>query len=124
MDYFEKHWDKELCKDVLTIGQDMVCSNIASIYLLLTFTKFKKRYEQLEAANSTSSESKKLIMTSVEQWKMEGLLRDINSDDSDDEAGVPEPSSNPWTIEFEQYMKTNDIIPPGMAVVTWWGVRA
>ena len=124
MDYFEKHWDKELCKDVLTVGKEAVCSNIATICLLLTFTKFKKHYEQLEAANSTSSESKTLIMTSVKWWKTEGHLRDIDSDDSDDKAGVPEPSSNPWMIEFEQYMKTNDIIPPSMAVVMWWGVRA
>ena len=26
-------------------------------------------------------------------------------------------------IEFKRYIDTNDIIPPGMTVVEWWGVR-
>ena len=30
MGYFEKYWEKELRKDVLTLGQEVVCSNIAS----------------------------------------------------------------------------------------------
>ena len=122
MSYFEKHWDKELRKDVLTLGREAVCSNIASTQPLLTFTKFKNRYKQLEAANSTSSKTS--TMPPVKRSKTEGLLREADSDDSDDEADVPEPSSDPWTIEFEQYMNTNDIIPLGMAVVAWWGVCA
>jgi hypothetical protein len=84
--------------------------------------KFKDRYEQLEAANSASSKTS--TMPSAKRWKSEGLLREVDSDDSDDDSDVPEASSDPWMIEFEQYMNTNDIIPPGMTVVAWWGVRA
>jgi len=32
---------------------------------------------------------------------------------------MPKPSSDPWMVEFEQYMNTNNIIPPGMTVVVW-----
>ena len=53
----------------------------------------------------------------MKQCKTEGLLCKANSDDSDDEADALEPLSDPWIIEFKQYMNTNDIIPPGMAVV-------
>jgi hypothetical protein len=63
-------------------------------------------------------------MPPAKRQKTAGLLRDADSDDSDSGIDVREPSSNPWMIEFDQYMNTNDIIPPGMAVVAWWGVRA
>jgi hypothetical protein len=64
-------------------------------------------------------------MPPAKRQKTEGLLREADSDDSDSGIDALEPSlSNPWTIEFDQYMNTNDIIPPGMAVVAWWGVRA
>ena len=62
-------------------------------------------------------------MPSVKRWKTEGLLREADSDDSDNDSNMVEPLNEPWMVEFEQYMNTNDIIPSGMAVVTWWGVR-
>jgi len=65
-----------------------------------------------------------LTIPSAKRWKTEGLLHEADSDDSDDDSNMLEPSNEPWVIEFEQYMNTNDIIPPGMTVVTWWGVRA
>jgi hypothetical protein len=52
------------------------------------------------------------------------LLCDLDSDDSDsDDASDDEASSTPWLVEYERYMNTNDIIPPGMTVVVWWGVH-
>ena len=51
-------------------------------------------------------------------------MRDIDSDDSDsDKIGNNEASSTPWLVEYEQYTNTNDVIPSGMSVVAWWGVR-
>jgi hypothetical protein len=88
---------------------------------LLTSAKFKNRYEQLKATDSTSSKTS--TMPPAKRQKTEGLLREADSDDSDSGIDVREPSSNPWMIEFDQYMNTNDIIPPGMTVVAWWGVR-
>jgi hypothetical protein len=60
----------------------------------------------------------------VKRQKINGLLRDDDSDDdSDDEIDISTPSSAPWMIELNRYLNTNDIMPPGMTVVEWWGVR-
>jgi len=56
---------------------------IASTEALLTSTKFKTHYEQLHAANSSSS--KMLTMPPVKWQKTEGLLCEADSNDSDDE---------------------------------------
>ena len=49
------------------------------------------------------------------------LLHDTDSDESDDD--VDDALLPPWMIEFKHYIDTNDIIPPGMMVVEWWGVH-
>jgi hypothetical protein len=53
--------------------------------------------------------------------KTHGLLHDANSDKSDDDVG--DTLLPPWIIKFKHYIDTNDIIPPGMTVVEWWGVH-
>jgi hypothetical protein len=98
MGYFEKHkhGDKELCQDVLTLGQEVVCSNIVSTQLVLTSTKFKNHYKQFEVANSTSSKTS--VMPPVKRWKTEGLLCEANSNNSDKAADTLELSSDPWMV--------------------------
>ena len=67
-------------------------------------------------------------MTGTPPWptkkqKTHTLLHNLDSDDSDsDDASDDEASSTPWLVEYEQYVNTNDIIPPGMTIVAWWGV--
>ena len=58
-------------------------------------------------------------MPLVKRWKTEGLLHEADSDDSDNDSNMVEPLNEPWMVEFEQYMNTNDIIPSSMAVITW-----
>jgi hypothetical protein len=82
--------------------------------------KFKERYEHLQAAAAPAGTPPR----PTKKQKTHTLLRDLNSDDSDsDNAHDDQASSTPWLVEYEQYMDTNDIIPPGMTVVAWWGVR-
>ena len=85
-------------------------------------TKFKDRYEHLQAAAAASSTGTPPRPT--KKQKTHTLLRDLDSNDSDsDDASDDEASSTPWLVEYERYMNTNDIIPPGMTIVAWWGVR-
>jgi hypothetical protein len=59
----------------------------------------------------------------TKKQKTHNLLRDLDSNDSDsDDISDDEASGAPWLVEYEWYMNTNDIIPPGMTVVAWWGV--
>jgi hypothetical protein len=90
--------------------------------LLLTLAiKFKERYEQLQAS-AMSSQS--MPPQPTKKQKTQTLLRDVDSDDSDsDDISNDKASSAMWLAEYERYMNTNDIIPPGMSVVAWWGVR-
>jgi hypothetical protein len=85
--------------------------------------KFKERYQLLQRENINSATAS--TVRPVKQTKTRGLLRITDSDDSDStlESDSPEPSSEPWMVEFDQYIKTNDIMPAGMSVVAWWGVR-
>ena len=84
----------------------------------LTSAKFKEHYEQLQATDALSSNSS---TTHVVKWqKTHGLLHNTDSDESDDDADA---LSLSWMIEFKHYIDTNDIIPPGMTVVEWWGVH-
>lgn len=63
-------------------------------------------------------------MHPIKRQRTQGLLRDTDSDSGgDNNFSTSEFSSDPWAVEFEQYISTNDIIPPGMTVVAWWGVR-
>ena len=50
-------------------------------------------------------------------------MHEADSDNLNDKADVPELLSDPWMVEFEQYINTNDIIPPSKTVVMWWGVH-
>lgn len=85
---------------------------------MLKSTKFKECYEQLQTADTLSSKSSTTRVS--EQQKTHGLLRLTDSDESDD--AVDNALLPPWMIEFKRYIDTNDIIPPGMTVVEWWGV--
>jgi hypothetical protein len=61
----------------------------------------------------------------AKRQKTDGLLRDVDSDDeADNEIVISQPSSAPWMIELNCYLGTNDVIPPDMTVVEWWGVRS
>lgn len=85
--------------------------------------KFKERYEQLAALAAASSQG--TPPRSSKKQKTQILLHDVDSDadsDSDKVRDDSEASKAPWLVEYEQYMNTNDIIPPGMSVVAWWGV--
>jgi hypothetical protein len=60
----------------------------------------------------------------AKRQKTDGLLRDVDSDDEEDnDIVISTPSSAPWMIELNRYLVTNDVIPPDMTVVEWWGVR-
>jgi hypothetical protein len=83
--------------------------------------KFKERYEQLQQEDVSSAKTS--ATRPMKRRTTQGLLRDTDSDDSDDALHAPIPSSDPWVVEFDQYIKTNDILPEGMSIVTWWGVR-
>jgi hypothetical protein len=97
------------------------------LIISLILAKFWKRHdhEQLQD-NSVSSESQASQASTtrpVKRQKTKGLLRDANSDSGGDSDSVTESPGDPWTAEYDQYIRTNDIIPSGMTVVTWWGVR-
>ena len=82
--------------------------------------KFKEHYEQLQAATASL---KGTPPRPIKKRKTQILLRDVDSDDSDsDNISNCEVSTTPWLAEYELYMNTNDIIPPGMTVIAWWGV--
>jgi hypothetical protein len=122
MAHFEKHWDAELQKEVLTLARNAVCCFsrvVDNSQSSLTSTKFKERYEQLQTADALSSKSSTTHVS--KRQKTHGLLRDNDSDESDDNVG--DSLSPSWMIEFKCYIDTNDLIPPGMTVVEWWGVR-
>jgi hypothetical protein len=60
----------------------------------------------------------------AKRQKTDGLLRDVDSDDEEDnDIVISMPWSTPWMIELNCYLVTNDVIPPNMTVVEWWGVR-
>ena len=121
MAHFEKHWNAELQQEVLTLAWNVVChfSRVDNLQSSLTLSKFKEHYEQLQAADALFS---KLSTTHVaKQQKTHGLLHDTDSDELDDD--VDDALLPLWMIEFKCYIDTNDIIPPGMVVVEWWGVR-
>jgi hypothetical protein len=85
--------------------------------------KFKERYEHLQAAAVVSSTGTPPHPT--KKQKTHVLLRDLDSTGSDsdsDDTSHNKASSTPWLVEYERYMNTTDIIPPGMTVVAWWGV--
>ena len=83
-------------------------------------TKFKEHYETLRV---TTASSQGTPPQPSKKQKTQNLLRDTNSDDSDsDKLSDDEASSTPWLVECERYMNTNDVIPPGMSIVAWWGV--
>ena len=82
--------------------------------------KFKEHYERVAAAVASSQGTPPWPS---KKQKTQSLLHDIDSDDSDsDRISNDKASSTPWLVEYEQYMSTNDIIPPGMSIVAWWGV--
>jgi hypothetical protein len=89
----------------------------------MIFTHIKKvqgalHYTQLQAADALSSNSSTTHI--AKQKKTHSLLHDSNLDKSDDDVG--DTLLPPWMIEFKHYIDTNNIIPPGMTVVEWWGV--
>lgn len=64
--------------------------------------------------------------TASKSSKYGTLLRELTPD-SDDEA-MPDASRDPrrpWLEEFEEYYDSRpEILPPGMSMVSWWGVSA
>ncbi|KIL54083.1 hypothetical protein M378DRAFT_182669 [Amanita muscaria Koide BX008] len=113
MNYFKKHWDSKLQDEVRALAQ----------------SAFKKQYDRLQVANALSTESSTApAAVNAKRPKTDGLLRDVDSDDSDDDnnnSTVSMPSRTPWMIELDSYLNTNnEIIPPGMTIVEWWGVRS
>ena len=121
MAHFEKHWNAELQQEVLTLAQNAVChfGRVDNLQSSLTLSKFKERYEQLQATDALSSKSSTTHV--AKRQKTHGLLCDTDSDESDDD--VDDTLLPLWMIEFKRYIDTNDIIPPGMMVVEWWGVH-
>lgn len=89
-----------------------------NLLFLLTSAKFKECYEQLQATDALASKSSTTCV--AKRQKTHGLLCETNSDDSDNDDF--DELSPLWMIEFKCYIDTNDIIPPGMTVVEWWGV--
>ena len=55
------------------------------------------------------------------------LAVDSSSDSNSDDLSAPSPltlasSDQPWKQEFNRYLKGEDELPEGMALVHWWGV--
>ncbi|KIL54872.1 hypothetical protein M378DRAFT_91765 [Amanita muscaria Koide BX008] len=102
MAYFKKHWSENLQKNVLDLGRDL----------------FKQRYAATASSQITPPRPTK-------RQRTQSFMCETDSDDSDtDNNGVDEASSTPWLAEYERYVNTNEIIPPGMTVVAWWGLNA
>ena len=98
----------------------MLQSNQNHQLILKLAVKIKECYEEVAAAMASSQGTPPWPS---KKQKTQSLLHDINSDDSDsDRISNNRASSIPWLVEYELYMITNDIIPPGMSIVAWWGV--
>ena len=123
MHHFDKNWDKELREDVLELGREAVCwCGCCRQCINFTNWQFRNCYDQLQVSNSMSSKAS--TMHPIKRQRTQGLLRDTDLDSGgDNNFSTSEFSSDPWAVEFEQYISTNDIIPSGMTVVAWWGVR-
>jgi hypothetical protein len=65
----------------------------------------------------------------INKGKVNGLkrlIREVESDDEDDNSTVPTTHSNmskPWMTEFTLYLETLEAtLASGMSIVQWWGV--
>ena len=53
-----------------------------------------------------------------------GLLRRNVMTDSEDEHSDVSEAADPWSIEFERYVNTAEVVDEEADIVDWWGVRA
>jgi hypothetical protein len=47
----------------------------------------------------------------------------MNIDDTDSESDEDGDPGSPWLNEWTTYLNSNEVIPEGMGMVQWWGVR-
>lgn len=58
--------------------------------------------------------------------KLGSLLRVVSDDEDDDPTSSTTPTLSTEQLieqEFHQYLNSKDIVPAGMTLVAWWGVR-
>lgn len=79
-----------------------------------------ERYNNLhQHAEPTSTRSRKITT----RPETNHLNIDDTDSDSDDGANEMVDPSNPWLDEWNTYFNVNEVVPEGMGVVQWWGVR-
>ena len=47
----------------------------------------------------------------------------MNTDDTDSESDEDGDPSRPWLDEWITYLSSHEVIPEGVGIVRWWGVR-
>jgi len=55
--------------------------------------------------------------------KKSSNVDDTDSEADDDDAATPQGTADPWLQEWTLYKTTHEVVPDGMGIVEWWGVR-
>ncbi|KAF9031028.1 hypothetical protein BJ165DRAFT_870717 [Panaeolus papilionaceus] len=119
--HFEKSWGYSLTEEVKETVK----------------TKFIERYNQLHCkplpSHVSSGSSPPLISNSTSRSASVSVpkprlgKRRVNISNLSDDESAPDSSSSasaePWRSEWDSYLTTREIIPDGMGIVQWWGVR-
>ncbi|KIL57469.1 hypothetical protein M378DRAFT_1028731, partial [Amanita muscaria Koide BX008] len=105
MRHFKDNWDEEAQGSVLEIAQRV----------------FRERYEQISTTSLNSHVTSK-PRKCRRQWSDSDT--DWSSSESDTEISHAGDANTTWEGAFNLYLKTPDILPEGMTVVTWWGINA
>lgn len=54
--------------------------------------------------------------------KISKLLRELSSDEGEDDEEDEIANQSPWLKEFNLYLNSGHSCPPGMSIIQWWGV--
>ncbi|TFY77607.1 hypothetical protein EWM64_g6405 [Hericium alpestre] len=110
--HFKHHWSKAHHDNALNRAEQL----------------FKERYEELYGDSACPLPVKK-----AKGSKIKTLLRELSSDDEDDEhvetvcgedsASKADPAKL-WLVEFRCYLETRESVADDISLVTWWGQNA
>ena len=117
-----KHWPAELLEDVEDVVRLCVSSAFYSFLCTAdTNLKFIKRFEELSKKTQTQAIHVHKTRTSSKPGRQNVYDTDTETDDDDSEQ-VANVGSR-WIEEWKLYFSTHEVVPDGVGIARWWGVR-
>jgi hypothetical protein len=126
MGHFVKHWPAHLIEDV----EDIVRLRVSPVFYVSflcsadtnQFTiKFIKQFEELNKKSQPQATHICKTLSSSKHGRRN--IDDTDTETDDDDCQQVVNTNNCWIEEWKLYLNTHEVVPDGVGIARWWGVR-